>query len=483
MKETIEKRISRLKAIARKQIAGGKTERALNTVTTCALTLYSANLCYMDPELEECLEDIAAGLPRPQARGECREDSVLFYDGFGLGSRGLLRIYLEALCEKKTVTLVTRQAWLPGLSAVTALVEQSGGKVCPLAGKRKLDDILALQNIISDSGARHLFMYANADDVVVTTAFHNAPAGCVRYQVDLTDHAFWLGSRCLDKCIEFRDYGAAIAREYRQIPAEKLVKLPFYPQVDEKQEFLGYPFDFNPEKQKLVFSGGALYKTQGADNLFYRMVETMLQTHPDVVFWHAGDGDSTQLDILAEKFPRRVWHTTERPDLFALLKKCVFYLSTYPICGGLMFQYAAAAGKIPVTLKHDSITDGFLVGQQTLGIEFDTLDSVCAEISRLLTDESYRRQKETALSRAVLTPREFARHLEQLLDTGDTGFSIENALPDTRRLRQVYLENYTRKMLRRDLVRKGNAFLLPFFPVDYVLGFAQKAWAKLTKTA
>ena len=44
------------------------------------------------------------------------------------------------------------------------------------------------------------------------------------------------------------------------------------------------------------------------------------------------------------------------------LEKSYFYLSTYPICGGLMFQYAASAGKVPVTLKYDEdLTKGFLL--------------------------------------------------------------------------------------------------------------------------
>ena len=347
-KTIVQKRADKLIAIARTQLEHGKLEQALNTVATCALTLYSANQCYTSAALETLLSQIAEKFPIPEIATSADDDRVLFYDGFGFGSRGLLTIYLQALCSFKKVTFVTRREWSPRVSEVITLVKSSGGEIYFLDNKTKTEDVRKLQDIICSCGARHLFMYANADDVVVTTAFLRTPKDRVRYQINLTDHAFWLGSRCADKYIEFRDYGGAISAAYRDIPKEKLVKLPFYPRLDQYKDFAGYPESFDPEKQQLVFSGGALYKTRSPDNAYYRLVAQMLRSYPHVVFWYAGSGDSTQLDLLIKEFPGQVWHTPERQDLFEILKRCLFYLSTYPICGGLMFQYAAAAGKAPI---------------------------------------------------------------------------------------------------------------------------------------
>jgi len=483
MKKRFEKRVARLTAIARAQLKRGCLERALNTVATCALTLYSGNQCYISEALEAILSQLAIRIPFPEVTAPGKEDRVLFYDGFGLASRGLMSIYLRALCKTRKVTLVTRKAWASGLGDAISLVESTGGQVCLLEGRRKLEDIRALQNIIGSCGAGHLFMYANADDVVVTTAFLGVPEDRVRYQINLTDHAFWLGSRCADKYIEFRDYGGAISLAYRGIPREKLVKLPFYPRIDQYSDFAGYPAPFDPEKQQMVFSGGALYKTMSPDNAYYRVASEMLQDHPQLVFWYAGSGDSTQLDALSQKFPGRVWHTPERQDLFGVLERCLFYLSTYPICGGLMFQYAAAAGKVPVTLKHDGISDGFLLDQGSLQIEFDTPEQVRREITRLVTEPDYRREKETRLFCAVLNPDTFADRLDQLLETGDTGLVLDCGLPDIRQLQQLYASNYTAQQMRQDLVRKGNGFLLGYFPLDYALGFLQKLRQKLRKSA
>ena len=468
-----EKRVSRLITVAQTQLRREKLERALNTVATCGLIRYSANQCYQSDELEALLSQVAEKLPFPEA-APVEEDRVLFYDGFGLGSRGLMTIYLQALCSQKKVTLVTRREWTPGLKEAITLVESRGGQVCLLEGKKKTEDILQLQRIISDSGARHLFMYANADDVVVTTAFLGVPKDRVRYQINLTDHAFWLGSRCADKYIEFRDYGGAISAVYRGIPKEKLVKLPFYPRLDQYKPFAGYPQPFDPEKQKMVFSGGALYKTQSPDNAYYRLVSQMLRNHPDVVFWYAGSGESTQLELLCKEFPGRVWHTPERQDLFGVLEHCLFYLSTYPVCGGLMFQYAAAAGKVPVTLRHDDISDGFLLDQKNLDIEFETIEKTLQEIQKLVEQPEYRKEKEEKISRSVLDPDTFAQRLQLLLETGDTGISLDYTLPDVEKLQNMYAKNYTDKQLRQDLVRRGNGYLFARFPVDYALGLVMK---------
>lgn len=473
-KAIVQKRANKLIAIAQTQLRRGKVEQALNTVATCALTLYSANQCYQSEELETLLSRAAETIPFPPATAPIAEDRVLFYDGFGLGSRGLLTVYLQALCSFRKVILVTRRDWVPGLKEAIALVKSCGGQIALLEGKKKTEDIRSLQEIICGSGAKHLFMYANADDVVVTTAFLGAPKDRVRYQINLTDHAFWLGSRCADKYIEFRDYGGTISAAYRGIPKEKLVKLPFYPRLDQYKPFAGYPGAFDPEKQQLVFSGGALYKTQSADNAYYRLVSQMLRSHPDVVFWYAGSGDATQLDQLIREFPNRVWHTPERQDLFGVLEHCLFYLSTYPVCGGLMFQYAAAAGKVPVTLRHDDISDGFLLDQKNLGIEFDSIEQALQEIRKLVEQPDYRKEKEGAVSQAVLDPDTFTQSLQKLLKTGDTGLSLDYTLPDVEKLQNMYAKNYTQRQLRQDLVRKGNGYLLAHFPVDYTLGLMMK---------
>ena len=78
-----------------------------------------------------------------------------------------------------------------------------------------------------------MFFYSLPDDVVGTTVMHFYDGYLMRYQINLTDHAFWLGSYCIDKCIDFRNYGAKISYEYRKIDSKKIVIIPFYPSINQ----------------------------------------------------------------------------------------------------------------------------------------------------------------------------------------------------------------------------------------------------------
>ena len=74
------------------------------------------------------------------------------------------------------------------------------------------------------------------------------------------DHAFWLGRNAFDYCLEFRDFGANLSRQYRHIPIQKLLKQPYYPLADPTIPYGGLPFE-RADGDFVIFSGGTLYKT------------------------------------------------------------------------------------------------------------------------------------------------------------------------------------------------------------------------------
>ena len=169
------------------------------------------------------------------------------------------------------------------------------------------------------------------------------------------------------------------------------------------------------DKTKVIFSGGALYKTFSGDNLFYTTIDDILSQEKNVYFWYAGNGDDSKIKVLKEKFPKRVFFTKERKDLYQLLCNCDVYYSTYPICGGLMFQYAAIAGKVPLTLKNSEITDGFLLKQKDLHIEFLSPDDLKEECIHLLTDEVYCKNRSEEMKCAVISKEKFDSLVKQLV--------------------------------------------------------------------
>lgn len=467
----------------RRAIDKKQYDDALTLIFSCALLLDATNVYYVDDALEESVREIANGLFSTEIkrveRDELEQDTILFYDGVGLDARGLARIYLEALVQDFRVCYVTyadREQEIPG---ILQTVRENGGTVSFISRTRSVETVRQLNAVLRECHAKTFFFYAYSYDVVGPT-FMNAYEGILtRYQVNLTDHGFWLGARAIDKCIEFRDYGASISSEYRGIPREKIVKLPFYPKVI-PQEFQGFPFPV-ADGQKVVFSGGSLYKTLGEGNKYYQMVDYILDKHSDVIFWYAGGGDDSELKKCMARHPGRVFHTPERPDLFQILQHVSFYLSTYPICGGLMYQYAAAAGTLPLTLRRDDCNDGFLLNQDALGVIFDTMEELEQEIDRVLTDESYRQARSEQMRIAVIAPEKFSAELRQILVSDTSPQNICYRHIDTEAFRANYLVNFTEQDMLWLCVRKETVgVMLRYLPGMAVRGIILKLRLKLS---
>lgn len=54
------------------------------------------------------------------------------------------------------------------------------------------------------------------------TAFHAFP-NVRKYLINLTDHAFWLGTSCTDYLVEFRNYGINVSRSKRGLPLSAIL--------------------------------------------------------------------------------------------------------------------------------------------------------------------------------------------------------------------------------------------------------------------
>lgn len=479
----VEKRVSDLKSLIKKTLAGQKYETTLKLVSLCARILYDTNIYYMDQELEQVLRQIAFAILPSEActnnMAAVDSDTVLFYDGFGLDNRGLAKIYLKALGEKKKICYVTYQNRSQEIPEILNMIRSFGGSAYFLEAGEKSSQIHQLNAILKQSNAEHFFLYTNPDDVVATTLLYRYEGLLKRYQINLTDHAFWLGAGCIDVCIEFRDYGGSVSSEYRHIPQGKITLLPFYPNIERSQSFQGFPFPVKPDS-KVIFSGGALYKTLGKGNKYYEIVDYLLSKHEQAVFWYAGTGDDSQMKKLMAKYPDRLFLTPERKDLFQVLQNCYFYLSTYPICGGLMYQYAACAGKAPLTLRAGGTNDGFLLNQDALGIEFESMEDLKREIDRFMEDEDYAARKNAEMINCVISQEAFQQELLHILASGSTSLRLNYKHMDTEAFRQIYLERITSQRLNRYYAARDMVwFMLPYFPVQFLMGAYHKVCKKI----
>ncbi len=413
----IEKRIEKLKKVAGKEIERRNYDMALNLISAAAEILYKTNIRYVDADLEDMLRKIGIllELDKPE-NGKICNDTILFWDGFGLNDRGLVQIYLKALCKIKKVVYVTYEDRKDHLPDVQDILDQykAEKRYVKRNGKSVTDMIRQLNDVVVAEGPAYFFFYSVPEDVVATPLLYVYEGVLKRYQINLTDHAYWLGAGCCDTCINFRPYGAKVSKQYRNVSERRNVVIPFYPIIRQDKKFQGFPFEVNPG-QKVMFSGGALYKTISEDNRYYKMVDHILNMCQNVIFWYAGSGDDTELKKILSKYPGRAFYTEERSDLFQVLDHCAVYLSTYPMCGGLMFQYAAMAGKVPVTLKHGNISDGFLIDQEKIGIEFDTEEELYKEIELLLSDDDYAARRSELMRKSVISPEVFEGEVKNFL--------------------------------------------------------------------
>ena len=181
------------------------------------------------------------------------------------------------------------------------------------------------------------------------------------------------------------------------------------------------------------------------------------------------------MDRLIQKYPNRVFLTPERSDLFQVLKHCYLYLSTYPVSGGLMFQYAASASKVPITLRQGSVTDDFLISQSKLKIQFDNMELLLRELDQLLEDPEYAQTRGEIVKNSVITEDAFENAVEKVLGDKNTGFSIEYKKTETEKFRQNYLERLDSKALSMLMAEKDSWALTTVFPKMFLKG----AWIKL----
>ena len=493
----LDRIIDNLRKNIDKDIKRGNYGEALNLIATLAEVFYESNIKYTDEKLESQIEYISSKILIEQGGSEATraeglrnaeiieagsfdESVVLFWDAFGFDERGLVQIYLKAIFKFAKVVYVTYSAWENKIPKLKSFLKDNGAKVCFLDGNKKdsVSQIYALNDIIRKYKPGHMVLYGFPYDTTATPLFYAYEGKIRRYLVNLTDHSFWLGAGCIDKCLEFREYGACISNKYRGIDRDKIFHLPMYPSVDYEQEFEGFPFEKQPDT-KVIFSGGSLYKTFGGGNKYYEMVEYILSHYEKVIFWYAGSGDDSELKKLIEKFPGRLAYTKERRDLFQVLNSVDVYLSTYPVCGGLMFQYSALAGRVPLTLYSNDVSDGFLLKQEELGIFFDTPDELYKELDKLLKDEEYKTSRGEALKKSVASCEAFEKEVRHAFTgLGETKFPIRYKDVNTDDFRAGMLEEYNNTKYNKSLLYRNSKKTImkvePFRMLSIIIDKAKK---------
>lgn len=455
-------------------------EKALALLQISSNVNYLMNQVYIDEEIEAMLASIRF---ESQERLETiipDKQTVLFYDGFGLDTRGWAASYVRAINKLEyRLIYVTKKSSEGNIRHLVSEITNPESKIIyidtDLSYIKHIDE---LAEVFCTYKPQTAFFYTTPHDVSATVVFNHAHF-VNRIQIDLTDHAYWIGVHAMDYAIECREMGASIAVYERNISKDKILKLDCTPYVLRESNKAPFPFDIT--KEKYIFTGGALYKTLGDPELkYYKTIDYILEKYTDIKFLYAGSGDSSQIEVLRKKYADRVFLIDERQDFYDIMENAVLYINSYPMFGGLMMRYAALAGKIPITLKHDNDADGILINQNSLNIEFEDYQEYLSEIDRLLTDEEYRECREKNIRLAVIDEDTFTKNVESIIISQSTEFSFQKIDKfDTTMFRKEFENRFSKKEMYKLFILPRNRKLLLKYPLETVLGFIYKVEDKI----
>ena len=483
--------VNKLKKIASKSYNKGNVEKSLAAISSCANILYHYNQYYVDDFLEDILLKISHRFSKDEELKKVQNkitdknsnNVVLFYDGFGLDNRGIASNITWAIAKNNyKLVYVTKKNRRDKQPLLKNLLKDFEVEYCYIDNQcGYIECARQLYNTIINHNPKFSFFYTFPSDVSGVVAFNSVKDFTIRFQVDLTDHAFWLGINAFDYISSGREYSVSIQKYYRHIETSKMIwfDIAGYPMVPETK-FEGLPFVQNT---KFIFSGGALYKTLGdKNNTFYRIINHILAKHHDIVFYYLGEGDTTELEKLTRVYPSRVFYGKERKDFYEVLKRCLFCLNTYPMFGGMMMRYTALAGKLPLTLIHNSEAANILYKQGSREIEYDNLDVMLCDIDRIILDDNYRKDREKKLKGAVYDEIQYVNNIKSIIETNKSlleyDFSeIEKV--DTNKFRCEYKNRFKYKMIVNSLFQRKNFVLFPYFPFAFFIGFILMIYKKI----
>ncbi|PRY53668.1 hypothetical protein B0I27_103138 [Arcticibacter pallidicorallinus] len=435
-----------------KRLANGKFLKqeygsSLAHIESAAIHAYNFNIVYTDPDLEEMIEKISSKLFE-QVSNRSNTGRILFYDSFGWENRGLTQQYIRALIKlgysflyvfenKHSKYSATIEAELRAFPSQVEVFEMDIEMPLIARGQDLYQRILEYN---PDKGLLHLSPGCS----MALSVFHAFP-NIEWININLTDHAFWLGSKLFHKNIEFRDYGYSISLRKRFFKHEQLARLPYYP-IMEPSPFEGFPERAMLKDKVIVFSGGSFYKVYGDNGLFFTILDQLLVENPEIVLLFAGSGDPAvfKMFIDAKGYQERVLLLGHRKDINELFTKCDIYLGTYPLSGGLMSQYAAVNGKPILAYTSDDLPANYVeevvCHNRNFKITYTDLREFFDYAKRLVRDPQFREGEGSKLRQVVISPEQFAEELDEILKYSESHRRMKEIRINYERFSQLYLE-------------------------------------------
>ena len=323
-----------------------KYKKAIDYFDKCAILMHSINTIYYDSDIESTLIEISRKLIQRSKPNLPVQNKFVFYDQ--IGSDKVLSIqYIKALISADVdfLYVLDKGRHTDANEILNILKTYSKAKVLEIPYKldEKLQQVQVIHDKIIDYCPSKIFIISPAEGafgcLLISSLY-----GIERIRIVPGDHHFYLGVDCVDRFIEFRDFGKAIARQKRHIANDKLLTLQFYPIIPQSSFFIGFPKECKGKIK--IYSGGASYKISGYNNIFINLLKQILNLSENIVFLYSGS-PSLQLQKLAsyDKYRGKIFFLGYRKDIVEVIRHIDIFMGTTPVIGGLMAQYSSILQK------------------------------------------------------------------------------------------------------------------------------------------
>jgi len=423
-KQDITSAYTKIKKRAEKEFNRGDILFSLKDISLAAHVAYLFNFIFRDDELEQLISHISEKVINKQdieVKGNESSSKYVFIDSFGLPNKGLTQQYLRAMISMNVPFLYILNGNGNENNEIFKEVRSfPKGEIFHVDGKNELENIEKIYSKIENYQPNAVFFHISPGDVVATTVLYAIPDAIKKFNINLTDHAFWLGAGNFDYNLEFRDYGATISYQKRSFQKSQIIINPFYPIIPNSL-FKGFPKE--SENKIILFSGGNYNKIYGENGKFMFMMKEVLEQNPNAVILFAGMGiNKRPLEKFINKFHlnKRLLLLGERKDIDKVFENCDIYLNTYPISGGLMSQYAAYYGKPIVSFLPEDNSNKiekfiFINSNQEVKLTFQELEEYYSQIHKLVNDIQYRKEIGNKIKEALTTKESFDRSVREIL--------------------------------------------------------------------
>lgn len=419
----VYKTYNRLKYLSSRCFRLNLYNSCIQYAKAACLWAYYFNINYFDEQLEHITKDLSRKISQVSRHTNLLEDNVVFYDSFAYDHRGLTQQYIRALMSMQfNLLFITDSDLLNPISAGIYNELRGYPKVqivnvpCKLSGEKRAQYIY--DHIVRFKASK-VFMHLKPHAIEAIMAMHALPEGVTRYQINLTDHTFWIGATALDYSFEFRPLGIKASVAYRHISESKILLNPYYPIIEEIP-FQGFPNSITKE-QVIILTGGTAYKYMNEEATYARIVKEILDQNPQVIWLHVGDNpDKIEVmmrKVMDESYFGRINLIGYRDDIAEVVKRCDIYMNSYPMAGGLMSLYAAHYAKPIVSLSgmYASV-DEFVSQLHPISLSYDTMSELCGEIKRLVNDKKYRAQKGAMINACIVDENRFNANVKTLFE-------------------------------------------------------------------